>query len=144
MHNHVGALVGTDDLGDLLFGLLTGSLGPTTYNNYGTCMCRFTVFCNEEGITPLEASATGMLRFTTWLARSGTTAANILQPYFSAINKFFRDHLKEPVALGSLLTDVRRGLAMQHQHITDPTFAYQSLPPSNNICYSSPVDTTAR
>jgi hypothetical protein len=40
-----------------------------------------------------------MLRFPAWLARAGTVAANILQPYFSAFNKFFRDHLKEPMAL---------------------------------------------
>jgi hypothetical protein len=35
MRNHVDALVGTNDLGDLVLDLLTGSL-PTTYNNYGT------------------------------------------------------------------------------------------------------------
>jgi hypothetical protein len=120
MRNHVGALVGTDDLGDLVLDLLTGSLAPTTYNNYGTGMRRFTVFCKEEGITPLEATAADMLRFTIWLARAGTIAANNLQPYFSAINKFFRDHLKELVALGPLLTDARLGLAMQQQPITDP------------------------
>jgi site-specific recombinase XerD len=113
MRNHVGALVGTYDLGKLVLDLLTGSLAPTTYNNYGTGMRRFTVFCNEEGITPLEATAAVMLRFTTWLARSGTIAANSLQPYISEINKLFRDHLKELVALGPLLTDARRGLAMQ-------------------------------
>jgi hypothetical protein len=83
-------------------------------------MRRFTFFCNEEGITPLEATAANMLRFTIWLARAGTVAANSLQPYFSAINKFFRDHLMEPVALGPLLTDARRGLAMQQQTVTDP------------------------
>jgi hypothetical protein len=44
-----------------------------------------------------------MLCFTSWLARAGTVAANSLQPYFSAINKFFRDHLKEPVAMGPFL-----------------------------------------
>jgi hypothetical protein len=27
-------LVGTDDVGDLVLDLLTGSLAPTTYNNY--------------------------------------------------------------------------------------------------------------
>jgi site-specific recombinase XerD len=113
MRNHVGTLAGTDDLGDLVLDLLTDSLAPTTYNNYGTGMRRFNVFCNEEGITPLEATAADMLRLTAWLARSGTIVANSLQPYFSAINKFFRDHLKEPVALGPLLTDARRGLAMQ-------------------------------
>jgi hypothetical protein len=79
MRNHVGALVGTYDLGDLVLDLLTGSLGPTTHNNYGTGMRRFTVFCNEKGITPFEATAADMLRFTTWLARAGTIAANSLQ-----------------------------------------------------------------
>jgi hypothetical protein len=68
MRNHVGALVGTDDLGNLVLDLVTDSLAPTTYN-YGSGMRRFTVFCNEEGITPLEATAADMLRFTTWLAR---------------------------------------------------------------------------
>jgi hypothetical protein len=31
MRNHVGALVGTDDVGDLVLELLTGSLAPTKY-----------------------------------------------------------------------------------------------------------------
>jgi hypothetical protein len=65
MRNHVGALIGTDDLGDLVLDLLTGSLAPTTYNNYGTEMRRFTFFCDKEGITPLHATAADMLRFTT-------------------------------------------------------------------------------
>jgi hypothetical protein len=66
MRNHVGTLVGTDDLGDLVHDLLTGSLAPTTYNNYGTGMRRFIVFCNAEGITAsLKATAADMLRFTT-------------------------------------------------------------------------------
>jgi hypothetical protein len=34
MRNHVVALGGTDDLGDLVLDLLPGSLAPTTYNNY--------------------------------------------------------------------------------------------------------------
>jgi hypothetical protein len=83
-------------------------------------MRRFTVFCDEEGITPLHATAADMLHFTTWLVRAGTVAANNLQPYFLATSKFFRDHLKNPVALGPLLTDARRGLAMQQHPITDP------------------------
>jgi hypothetical protein len=120
MRNYVGALVGTDDLDELVLDLLTGSLAPTTYNKYGTGVRRFFVSCNGEGITPLEATAADMFRFTTWLARSGTIAANNLQPYFSAIHKFFRDHLKEPMVHGPLLTDARRGLAMQQQPITDP------------------------
>jgi site-specific recombinase XerD len=68
MRNHVGELVGTDDLGDLVLDLLAGSLAPTTNNNYDTGMRRFTDFCNEEGITPLEATAADISCFTTWLA----------------------------------------------------------------------------
>jgi hypothetical protein len=64
MHNHVGALVGTDDLGDLVLDLLTGSLAPATYDIYGTGIRRFTGFCDEKGITPIQATATDMLRFT--------------------------------------------------------------------------------
>jgi hypothetical protein len=71
-------------------------------------MRRFTVFGDEEGITPLQASVAYMLRCIAWLTRVGTVATGSLQPYFSAINKFVRDHLKEPVARGPLLADARR------------------------------------
>jgi hypothetical protein len=89
MCDHVEAHVGTYDLGDLVLDLLIGSLAPTTYNNYGTGVRRFTVFCDEEGITLLKAIAADMLRFTTWLARARTVAAICLQPYFSTINNTF-------------------------------------------------------
>jgi hypothetical protein len=70
MRSHVGALVGTDDLSDLVLELLTVTLAPSTYNNYNTGILRVTVFCDEEGVTPLQATATDMLRFTIWLARA--------------------------------------------------------------------------
>jgi hypothetical protein len=41
-----------------------------------------------------------MERYTTWLALLGTIAAGSLQPYFSAVNKFFRDHQRQPIAVG--------------------------------------------
>jgi hypothetical protein len=113
MRNHVGALVGTDDKGDLVLDLLIGSLAPTINNNYGTGVRRFTGFCDDEGTNPLQATAADTLRVTTWLARARTVTANSLSPYFSEINKFSRNHLKELVAVGPLLTDARRGLAMK-------------------------------
>jgi hypothetical protein len=48
MRNHVGALVVTDDMGDLVLDLLTGSLAPTTYNSYGIIMERFTLFATKR------------------------------------------------------------------------------------------------
>jgi hypothetical protein len=85
MRNHVEKLVEHDDLGDLVLDLLTGTLAPTTYDNYGTGMRRITFFCNEEGINPLHVTVAETLRFTAWLARSSTVAANCLLPYISII-----------------------------------------------------------
>jgi hypothetical protein len=53
-----------------------------------------------------------MIRYTAWLAMLGTVAASSLQPYLSAVNKFFRDHHRQPIAVGELLADARRGLEM--------------------------------
>jgi hypothetical protein len=63
-----------------------------------------------------------MVRYTAWLALLGTVAASSLQPYFSAVNKFFRDHQRQPIAVGELLADARRGLEML-QHRLLPTAA---------------------
>jgi hypothetical protein len=57
VRDHVGALLGTDNMGDLVLNLLTGSFAPATYDNHGTGMRRFTVFCDEGGITPLWSTA---------------------------------------------------------------------------------------
>ncbi len=38
-------------------------------------------------------------------------AADSLQPYLSAINKFLLDHANAPVALGPMVSGVRSGLA---------------------------------
>jgi hypothetical protein len=35
-----------------------------------------------------------------------------MQPYFSAVNKYFRDHQLQPIAACDLLADARRGLEM--------------------------------
>jgi hypothetical protein len=51
-----------------------------------------------------------MVRYTAWLALHGRVAASSLQPYFSGVNKFFRDHQRQPIAVGELLADARRGL----------------------------------
>jgi hypothetical protein len=52
----------------------------------------------------------------------GTMVASSLQPYFSAVNKFFRDHRRQPIAVGELLADARRGLEMlQHRLVPADT-----------------------
>jgi hypothetical protein len=61
------------------------------------------------------------------LALLGTVAASSLQLYFSAVNKFFRDHQRQPIAVGELLADARHGLEML-QHRLVPTTSRLPLP----------------
>jgi hypothetical protein len=44
-----------------------------------------------------------MAKFVTWLDNLGTINASSLQPYLSAVNNFYKDHVREPVALGNLV-----------------------------------------
>jgi hypothetical protein len=75
-------------------------------------MRQFFAFCSKEGISPLHATPASMVRYTAWLGLLGTVAASFLQPYYSAVNKFFRDHRWPPIAVGELLADAMRGLEM--------------------------------
>jgi hypothetical protein len=50
-----------------------------------------------------------------------------MQPYFSAVNKHFRDHRLQPIAVGDMLADARRGLEMR-QHRLVPTDTRLPLP----------------
>jgi hypothetical protein len=63
-----------------------------------------------------------MLRYTAWLGLLGTVAAGSLQPYLSAFDKFFRDHQRQPIVVGELQADARRGLEMlQHRLVPAET-----------------------
>jgi site-specific recombinase XerD len=89
--------------------LLSSSLAPTTYANYDSDTRQFAAFCHEEDIHPMQATTQSIVRYTAWLGLQGTVAAASLQQYYSAINKFFR---QQPIAVGELLADARRGLEM--------------------------------
>eukprot|EP00873_Tetraselmis_striata_P011875 jgi/Tetstr1/432139/TSEL_021596.t1 len=45
----------------------------------------------------------------------GTVGAESLQQYYLSISKYFRDHQRQPVALGEMVADARRGLAIQQK-----------------------------
>ncbi len=62
-------------------------------------------------LTPLEATPVDIARYLAWLGQRGTIAADSLQPYLSAINRYLQDHARAPVALGPLVAGVRKGLA---------------------------------
>jgi hypothetical protein len=120
-------LLGTDKLGVTAVALLSNSLAPSTYASYDSALRQFFILCTGENIAPLQATPAKMVRYTAWLALLGTVAASSLQPYFSAVNKFFRDHRRQPIAVGELLADARRGLEML-QHRLVPTTSRLPLP----------------
>jgi hypothetical protein len=111
------SLLGTDTVGVTAVTLLSNSLAPSTYANYDSALRQFFVFYTEEGISPLQATPASMVRYTAWLGLLGTVAASSLQPYYSAVNKFFRDHQRPPIAVGELLADARRGLEMLQRRL---------------------------
>eukprot|EP00873_Tetraselmis_striata_P025113 jgi/Tetstr1/445377/TSEL_003390.t1 len=53
--------------------------------------------------------------------------ASSLQPYMSAVNNFFKDHGREPMALGDLVSKVRKGLAAS-QVMLNPDLMRAPLP----------------
>jgi hypothetical protein len=61
------------------------------------------------------------------LGNLGTIKALSLQPYLSAVNKFYKDHGREPVALGNFVARVRKGLAASHVSLS-PTLIRAPLP----------------
>jgi hypothetical protein len=111
------ALLGTDNLGTTAINLLNSSLAPSTYANYDSALRIYFAFNAEENLPPLKATPATMVRYTPWLGLLGTVAAISMQPYFSAINKYFRDHQIQHVAVGDLMADTRRGLKMLHHRL---------------------------
>jgi hypothetical protein len=61
-----------------------------------------------------------MVGYTAWLGLLGTVAASSIQPYFSAVNKYFCDHQLQPIAAGDMLADARRGLEMLQRRLVRP------------------------
>ena len=102
---------GDDELGNATMALFQSSLQPETYKNYGSALNGFREFCDDLSLNPFDATPTDIARYITWLGRRGTVAAGSLQPYLSAINRFLQDHARPPVALGTLVSNVRKGLA---------------------------------
>jgi hypothetical protein len=98
-------------------------------------MTSFFAFCEEQAIPFLNVTNIDVTRYIAWVGERGTVAADSLQPYLSAINKFIIDHGKPSVALGPLVSGVRAGLANCHEDL-DPTperLYFISFIPRDNI-----------
>jgi hypothetical protein len=70
-------------------------------------MRHYFAFCAQEKNLPLQATLGTMIRYTAWLGLLGTVVARSMQHDFLAVNKYFRDHLLQPIAVGDLLADAR-------------------------------------
>eukprot|EP00873_Tetraselmis_striata_P039900 jgi/Tetstr1/460164/TSEL_005480.t1 len=102
---------GSDTLGVQTMELLSAAWAPATAASYASCMKQYFRFCEEEQRPALAADPGIMARYVRWLGNLGTIKASSLQPYLSAVNNFFKDHGREPMALGDLVSRVRKGLA---------------------------------
>ncbi len=74
-------------------------------------MASFYTFCDISLLDPLAVGPIDIAGYIVWLRQKGIVAAESMQPYLSAINKLLLDHALPPVALGPLVTGVRKGLS---------------------------------
>jgi hypothetical protein len=87
------ALLDTDRLvGTVRIGLLCNSIAPSTIANYDNALRQSFTFCVEEGLSILHTTFATMVLCTDGLGPLGTVAAGSLQPYFSTMSIYFRDH----------------------------------------------------
>ena len=93
------------------------ALQPKTYKNYGSALTGVIEFCRETSVDPLEVTPVEIARYIAWLGERGTMAEGSLQPYLSVINRFLGDHARPPMALGPMITSVRKGLASCQQDL---------------------------
>jgi hypothetical protein len=130
----LSSLLGDDDLGQLALNLLGRSPAPSTYASYDIGLKESFKSCVEDGINPLNATPVNIVRYTAWLGRLGTISAALLQPYYSAINKLLSNHQRQPVPVGDLHADTRRGLVLRQQRlVTAATRVPLSVPVADDI-----------
>ena len=112
--------------------LLKGSLAPSTAENYGGHIARFVRWCDRQPDRPpaLPAATTTVVR---WLVadvvKDDRVRAKSLQPYLSALNRIHRDLEEEEPALGHVLAQVRRGVALRQANMGRATQRVYLPPP---------------
>ena len=107
----MNAVFGNDELGRAATSLFQAATTEGTDKNYSSNLKSFFEFCNVSLLEPQGVTPIDIARYIVWLGQRGTVAAASLQPYLSAINKYLLDHALPPVALGPLVSGVRKGLA---------------------------------
>eukprot|EP00873_Tetraselmis_striata_P042357 jgi/Tetstr1/462621/TSEL_007606.t1 len=110
-------LLGTGGIGQAALGLLTGSLAAGTYRNYDSGMIAlFRYVLRAGGLAP---PACYSQHDRPLHCMQGTVGAESLHQYYSSINKYFRDHQRQHVALVKNGGAHYRGMAIQHERLAE-------------------------
>ena len=87
----------------------------STASSYASGVNLFLTFCAEEDLDSLEVDTNHILRFIAWVGLRGNLKATSLSNYLTAINSYFRDNGKQPIAQGKLVSDAVKSLAQRQQ-----------------------------
>ena len=107
-------MFGEDATGDLVVTMLMATLAPGSYRKYHYDLEQFRQFCSEEAVPLLDVTVVQVVRYLAWQCEHGSANARTLRGHCKAINRFLRDHGREPCALGPLVTDFLRAVE-RHQ-----------------------------
>ena len=92
-----------------------------TASSYASGVRLFLTFCSEEQVDSLQVDINHILRFIAWVGLRGNCKASSLSNYLTALNSYFRDNGKEPIAQGKLVSDAVKALAQRQQATEEPS-----------------------
>jgi hypothetical protein len=98
------------EIGRIAASLFQSALTSGTYVHYSSNLTGFFKFFDVFLIDPLQVTPVDIARYIAWLGQRGTVVASSLTPYLSTMNNFLQDHALPPVARGSVVAGVRKGL----------------------------------
>ena len=101
---------GDDDLGKATTCMFQSATTACTNQNYTSNLKSFFDFCTITLLGTQKVSPADIARYIAWLGKRGTIIVASLKPYLFYINKYLQDHAIPPVALGPLVSRVRKGL----------------------------------
>ena len=71
----MASVFGDDELARATLALYQSSLSARSYENYGSCLKGYLLYCDEQGLDPLEATPPEIARYVGWLGLRGSVAA---------------------------------------------------------------------
>eukprot|EP00873_Tetraselmis_striata_P043982 jgi/Tetstr1/464246/TSEL_009051.t1 len=93
-------MLGADHIGQRASDFMSATLKPRSVVSYYSSDINVSLdFRALEGVSPLDADTPFITRYISWAHERGRNKTGAFQPYLSAVNTFFRDHMfRDPVA----------------------------------------------